>query len=362
LAGAVSLTHASLPPLFLGCALLTLAVAGAHLVWIYAAVPGGVGARVRATVAAMGFVLLTPVALHAWDGDQDDDQRRWIYAVDSASGRLVRLGHQGTAPAELADTGAALSGGNGADVESTPARRWQVATGSEQAEYSHARGCGGDVAMYQHERIGAAIAMEMLPGPKGSGSLGRVGHRVELSFTRDAWRKEAHISDPSSNYDPDPLVTTGISREATLGYWAMLHGDYVGGGVRLSLGANFGDLPPDHRPILLGGLHSYPAVYMYAGWPVAAVELGVAAPFQSTTVTPASPFFGLRSKGDWGVARLGVAASYAAQVYLSGEVPIAGIRLGAYLAMLTPSDKKVYDDWDTEPSGFTLLLSASFDR
>jgi hypothetical protein len=43
-------------------------------------------------------------------------------------------------------------------------------------------------------------------------------------------------------------------------------------------------------------------------------------------------------------------------------VPIAGIRLGAYLAMLTPSDKEVYDDWETEPSGFTLLLNASFDR
>ena len=351
----VSATHTSLPPLLHGCALLALTMSGVYVTWVYVIARRGFRVPLRGAALVSGLVLLTPVALHAWDGEPDDSVRRWVYGVDSASGRLVRMGDQITTPEALAARHDELSGGSGG-VGVDPQRPfWQLAAGGSSRGYlksAQSGSCGGESDVYGHERIGASLAYERPADLHAADLAGHVGQRLELSYTYNQWTMEEEDS-----YLPDDGRAEGTSQLITLGYWGMLQSKNAGLGVRVTLGLESGTEAPDTFDFLSTNGSIQPAIYGYLGWPDIAMELGLASPFHPTAVHTTWPFLGLRSQGAWGSVRTGVAAIgdaaplASAEFYLSGEFPISpSMKIGAYMAVGGSA---------ADTHGTTLLLTTS---
>jgi len=324
-------------------------MSGGYLTWRYVVARAGVRVPLRGAAVVSGLVLLTPVALHAWDGEPDDSVRRWVYGVDAGSGRLVRMGDQSTAPEVLAARHDELSGGSGG-VGVDPQRPfWQLAAGDSSQGYAD-KGCGGDTDIYGHNRRGASLAYERPADLEAADLAGHVGQRLELSYTYNRWTTE-------SDYDYGYLESEGVSKLITLGYWGLLQSKYAGVGLRMSLGIETGNPAPDTFDIFSSGGNVLPAFHAYLGWPAIAMELGLASPFQPTAVHATWPFLGLRSHGSWGSVRTGMAAIGDAaplasvEFYFSGEFPISpAMKVGAYLAV---------GSGEGTTRGTTLLLTTS---
>ena len=325
----VSATHVSLPPLLHALTLGVLSISGLSLMWSAIGAHARGKIPLRAAAVMGGLVLLAPMALHAWDGEPEDAARHWVYGVDADSGRLVRMGDQSTSPERLAARYDELTGGGGGGVD--PQRpRWDLAMGGSSLGYRET-GCGGDTHIYSHNRLGGSVAYERPADLTAPDLEGHVGQRFELSYTYDSWRHDHEGLDFSEQ-------SQGESHQLTLGYWGLLQYRYAGLGVRLSLGFEAGSGAPDTYDLLSSGGALLPAFNAYLGWPSIALEVGLASPFQPTAVHATWPFLGLRSHGEWGELRMGIASTGvraplgSIEAYLSGAFAIRpDLSVGAYL-------------------------------
>jgi hypothetical protein len=232
-------------------------------------------------VYAAGLALLAPTALRASCGEETG--RHWVYSVERAGGRLVRIGDQSTPPldpqlrAPVAPPGEEYEpavqlppsppGDEGKDA---PADAWPrgrrltfYAGGgfSERTETS----CGGPTHFYRHRTYlaGLALGREAAPG----GAVRRESWQLRLGVYADAW---------------DYKMTDGSGAEKAQDVMVTAAGFYqwdwravgLGAGAMLGLGSSK-TKEPLFIPLGKDG-YAVPALYLRLGPPVFAFELGSA--------------------------------------------------------------------------------------